>query len=141
MNYMEIMEYEDPLLITKPNTEEVLTKLNFNIKWMDFQYSHSGILIWHILEDRIFMSEGFCRLMGISEAGVSNLENLFHSDPECEFRNYLRNILNQVCNDEIEDSNFKTRIPGINKEIFGSVQLFDRENLGISDLVLICWKS
>lgn len=104
-------------------------------------YYNSGILIWHILEDRIFMSEGFCRLLGINKAGVSNLEYLFHSDPECEFRNYLRNILNQVCNDEIEDSNFKTRIPGINKEIFGSVQLFDRDDLGISDLVLICWKS
>jgi hypothetical protein len=41
---------------------------------------------------------------------------------------------------EIADTSFKTKIPGIQKEIYGSVQLFDAEEMGIMDLMLICWE-
>lgn len=108
----------------------------------DFEtrYSSAGVLIWHILEDRIFLSDGLCRMMRISKKGILQLELLFWMDPGCELRQYLRNILDQVCSNEIADTSFKTKIPGIQKEIFGNVQLFDRDEIGILDLMLICWE-
>ncbi len=107
---------------------------------IETSYSSAGVLIWHILEDRIFLSEGLCRMMRMSKTGLLHLELLFWMDPGCELRQYLRNILNQVCSSDITDTSFKTKIPGIQKEIFGSVQLFDREEFGILDLMLICWE-
>ncbi len=106
---------------------------------IETSYSSAGVLIWHILEDRIFLSDGLCRMMRMSKEGILQLELLFWMDPGCEMRHYLRNILDQVCSSEIADTTFKTKIPGIQKEIFGSVQLFDREDIGILDLMLICW--
>ena len=103
-------------------------------------YSGAGVLIWHILEDRIFLSEGLCRMMEMSEAGILNLELQFWMEAENEFRRYLRNILDQICSNKITDTSFKTRIPGIQKEVYGSVQLFDMEDLGIMDMVVICWE-
>lgn len=107
----------------------------------DFEtrYSNAGVLIWHILEDRIFLSEGFCRMLRMSKEGLLNLELMFWMDPECEMKLYLRRIFDQVCSANIADTSFKTKIPGIQKEIVGSVQLFDREEIGILDLMLICW--
>lgn len=103
-------------------------------------YSSAGVLIWHIMEDRIFISEKLCRMMRVSKTGLLNLEFKFWLNAECELRQYLRNILEQVCLSESADASFKTKIPGIQKEISGSVQLFDREDLGIMDLMLICWE-
>lgn len=112
-----------------------------NYSMFDFENmdSSAGVLIWHILEDRIFLSEGLCGMMKMSKTGLLNLELQFWMDAECELRQYLRNILDQVCSNEIADTSFKTRIPGIEKEIFGSVQLFDRDDLGIMDMMVICW--
>jgi hypothetical protein len=104
------------------------------------RYSSAGVLIWHILEDRIFLSEGLCRMLKMRKDGLLQLELLFWLDRGCELRRYLRNILDQVCSMEIADTSFKTKIPGIQKEIYGSVQLFDAEEMGIMDLMLICWE-
>lgn len=106
---------------------------------IETRYSSAGVLIWHIMEDRIFLSEGLCRMMKMRKDGLLQLELLFQMDPGCELRRYLRKILDQVCSNEIADTTFKTRIPGIQKEIFGSVQMFDRDDLGIMDLMVICW--
>lgn len=108
----------------------------------DFEtrYSSAGVLIWHVLEDRIFLSEGLCRMMRMRKSGLLKLELLFWMDPGCELRQYLRNILDQICSNEIADTSFKTKVPGNQKEILGSVQLFDREEIGILDLMLICWE-
>lgn len=111
------------------------------LSWFDFEngYASSGILIWHILEDRIFLSEGFYRLLGMNKSGLLNLELLFWKEKDCEMRKYLAKILDQVYCSEIGDTSFKTKIPGMEKEIYGSVQLFDREEMGILDLMIICW--
>lgn len=80
-------------------------------------------------------------MMKMRKDGLLQLELLFQMDPECELRRYLSNILDQVCSGEVADTSFKTKIPGIEKEIFGSVQLFEREDLGIMELVVICWEN
>jgi hypothetical protein len=107
---------------------------------IETRYSSAGVLIWHILEDRIFLSDGLCRMLRMSKAGLLNLELQFWMDAECELRRYLKNILDQVCSSEIADTSYKTKIPGIQKEIYGSVQLFDAEEMGIMDLMVICWE-
>lgn len=138
---MKSLTHLNILLNDKQKTGKETFYKEFQLSDIETQYASSGILIWHILEDRIFMSEGFCRLMGMSKAGIFNLQLLLMSQSGNEFRSYLRNILDQVCNNEMETSSFKTKIPGIENEVYGSVQLFDREDLAISDLLLICWKS
>lgn len=105
------------------------------------RYTSAGILVWHILDDRIFMSEGFYNMIGLSKEGLLRLEIQFWLDPFCEMRRYLQNILNQVCSSDISDTSFKTTIPGVSKEISGCVQLFDRKDLNILDLMLICWEN
>lgn len=138
---MRITEFYQPFLNSGLFPKESNhSRFNENLIRMDYLYSHSGVLIWHILENRIFMSEGFCRMMGISKSTVQKLEVLFLTDTGCEFRHHLRNILDQVCNNEVDATNFKTTIPGIDKEICGSVQLFDDEERGILDLLVIFWK-
>lgn len=107
---------------------------------IEISYSSSGVLIWHIMEDRIFLSDGLCRMLKMSKDGLLKLESQFWMDTECELRKYLKNILDQVCSNELAGTSFKTNFPGIPKEIIGSVQLFDREDIGILDLMLICWE-
>ena len=76
---------------------------------------------------------------GVLPCGCPKLENEIRRDMGSEMRRYLTNILNQISSTNILDLSFKTRIPGINKEVFGNVHLFDMEVLGILDLMVICW--
>jgi hypothetical protein len=104
----------------------------FSLFNIESRYSSAGILIWHILEDRIFISEGFCKMNNMSKAEMFNFEG--------KMKNYLMDILDKISASENFDTTFKTKMPGIEKEFFCSVQLFDREEIGILDLMLICWE-
>jgi hypothetical protein len=123
-------------------SEIEIKKQTMSLPLFDYEtrYISAGILIWHIFEDRIFFSEGLCKMMGLSDEGLLNLELSFWMNRECKLRDYLKKLLDQVCSSEITETSFKTNIPGIGKEITGSVQLFDREEIGILDLMLICWE-
>lgn len=107
---------------------------------IESRYLTAGIIIWHIFEDRIFISEGFGKMNGMSQAEIFNFEQSFRAYPECKLREYFKEILDLISTSELLDTTFKTKMPGIEKEFMCSVQLFDREDIGILDLMVICWE-
>lgn len=105
----------------------------------ELSYKRSGVLIWHCLENRLFLSESFGRMLGIPECRLTGIKQFPLSGQMDNLKSFVDRLTMSLFACRPDNIVFKAPIPGTNKIIHGYAELCEKEEIGILDVIIFCF--